>query len=244
MTACLPVLPKEGSFGTEGAPQGTHQRTVAHLQIHACMNGLFFYIGLGVGLAAACGLRPFLPLLLAGALGSDSALGIAFGSGSFHFLQDGWWLLVLVVVFVLAYALQLLAKLTPILDPGQRAGRADPLAASLTGLGLGAGALAFAGTLAAHGDAWWPGLIGGLLAAALAQRASWPVLLRARSRLSDRSAREALTVYLDAAALLAAVLVAVLHPLGYVLVALLAWFAWRGRGRGDEKYAGLRVLRR
>ena len=32
------------------------------------MNGLVFYIGLGIGLAVACGLRPFLPLLLAGAL--------------------------------------------------------------------------------------------------------------------------------------------------------------------------------
>jgi hypothetical protein len=208
------------------------------------MNGIFFYIGLGAGLAAACGLRPFLPLLLAGALGSDSALGVSFGRGSFHFLQAGWWLLVVVIVLVLAYALQLLAKLTPILDPSERKGQNDPLAASLTGLGLGAGALAFAGTLAAHGDAWWPGLIGGLLVAALAQRASWPVLVRARSRLSDRSAREALTIYLDAAALVAAALVALLHPLGYVLVALLAWFAWRGRARADEKYAGLRILRR
>jgi hypothetical protein len=208
------------------------------------MNGLFFYIGLGAGLAAACGLRPFLPLLLAGALASDSALGVSFGHGSFDFLKAGWWLLAIVVALVLAYLLQLLLRLTPMLDPGQRKGQVDPLAASLTGLGLGAGALAFAGTLAAHGDAWWPGLIGGLLAAALAQRASWPVLLRARARLSDRSAREALTVYLDAAALVATALVALLHPLGYVLVALLAWFAWRGRTRSDEKYAGLRVLRR
>jgi hypothetical protein len=208
------------------------------------MNGLFFYIGLGAGLAAACGLRPFLPLLLAGALASDGALGVSFSHGSFDFLKAGWWLLAIVVALVLAYLLQLLLRLTPMLDPGQRKGQADPLAASLTGLGLGAGALAFAGTLATHGDAWWPGLIGGLLAAALAQRASWPVLLRARARLSDRSAREALTVYLDATALVVAALVALLHPLGYVLVALLAWFAWRGRARSDEKYAGLRILRR
>jgi hypothetical protein len=208
------------------------------------MNGLVFYIGLGVGLAAACGLRPFLPLLLAGALGSAKVLGVTFGHGSFHFLQAGWWLLVVVVVLVIAYAAQLLLRLTPILDPGAGRGRADPLAASLTGLGLGGGALLFAGTLAAHGDAWWPGLVGGLLAAGLAQRSGWPVLVRARGRLSDRSAREALTVYLDAAALVAAVLVALLHPLGYVLVALLAWFAWRGRARADEKYAGLRILRR
>jgi hypothetical protein len=190
------------------------------------MNGLFFYIGLGAGLAAACGLRPFLPLLLVGVLGSDSALGVSFGHGSWHFLQAGWWLLAVVVVLVIAYAVQLLLELTPILDPGPRRGRADPLAASLTGLGLGAGALVFAGTLAAHGDAWWP------------------VLMRARSRLGDRPAREALTIYLDAAALVLAALVALLHPLGYVAIALLAWFGWRGRARRDEKYAGLRILRR
>jgi threonine/homoserine/homoserine lactone efflux protein len=49
---------------------------------------------------------------------------------------------------------------------------------------------------------------------------------------------------MDAASVLLAALVALLHPLGYVAVALLAWFAWRGRARGDERYAGLRVLRR
>ncbi len=207
------------------------------------MNGIFFYIGLGAGLAAACGLRPFLPVLLAGALASSSALGVGFAH-HFHFLQADWWLLVAAVALVLSYALQILLALAPIIDSSDRKQRSDPLAASLTGLGLGAGAVLFAGTLAAHGDAWWPGLLGGLLVAGLAQRATWPVIVRARSRLTDRGAREALTIYLDAAALLLAALAAALHPLGYVAVAALAWFAWRGRGRGDEKYAGLRVLRR
>jgi Domain of unknown function (DUF4126) len=207
------------------------------------MNGIFFYIGLGVGLAAACGLRPFLPVLLSGALASSGALGLSFAH-RFHFLQSGWWLLVAAVALVLAYAAQLLLGLAPAFDPSDRKQGGGPLAASLTGLGLGAGAVLFAGTLAAHGDAWWPGLLGGLLVAGFAQRVSWPVIARARTRLSDRSAREALTVYLDAAALLFAALVALAHPLGYVLVALLAWFGWRGRARGDEKYAGLRILRR
>ncbi len=208
------------------------------------MNGLFFYIGLGAGLAAACGLRPFLPVLLAGALATRAALGVDFGHGRFHFLRLDWWLLVVVVTLVLAYGLQLLLRLAPIVDPSDRRALSDPLAASLTGLGLGAGALLFAGTLAAHGDSPWPGVFGGLLVASLAQRATWPVIVRARSRLSDRSAREALTIYLDAAALVLAALVSLLHPLGYVAVVLLAWFAWRGRARGDEKYAGLRILRR
>ena len=208
------------------------------------MNGLLFYIGLGAGLAAACGLRPFLPVLLAGALATGGTLGVDFAHGSFHFLRTGSWLLVVAVALAAAYAMQLLLRMAPIIDPRERSSRPDPLAAASTGLGLGAGALLFGGTLAAHGDSAWPGVAGGLLVAALAQRAVWPVILRARARLSDRSAREALTVYLDAAALAAAALVALLHPLGYVLIAALAWFGWRGRARGDEKYAGLRILRR
>jgi len=208
------------------------------------MNGIFFYIGLGGGLAAACGLRPFLPLLLAGALASGRALGVSFAERSFHFLQADWWLLAVVVALALAYAAQVLAGLAPTIDPSDRNQRVDPLGASLAGAGLGAGAVLFAGTLAAHGDAWWPGLVGGFLLAGLAQRAAWPVIARVRARLQDRGTREALTVYLDASALLAAALVAALHPLGYVLVAALAWFAWRGRGRSEEKHAGLRILRR
>jgi Domain of unknown function (DUF4126) len=208
------------------------------------MNGTFFYIGLGAGLAAACGLRAFLPALLAGALASAGALGVSFGHAPYRFLQADWWLLLVVVALVLAYALQLLLRLAAVSDPTARSPASAPLAAALTGLGLGAGAVLFAGTLAAHGDAWWPGLLGGLLVAALAQRACLPVIARARARLTDRASREALSVYLDAASVLLAVLVALLHPLGYVAIALLAWFAWRGRARGDAKYAGLRILRR
>jgi hypothetical protein len=208
------------------------------------MNGIFFDIGLGLGLAAACGLRPFLPLLLAGALGSAAALGVGFTHDPYRFLQSDWWLLVVVVTLVLAYALQLFLGLSPTIDPRERPARADPLAASIMGLGLGAGALLFAGTLAAHREAWWPGIVGGLAAAALAQRASWPTIAGARARLADSAAREALTVYLDAASLMVAVIVALVHPLGYATVALFAWFVWRARGRAGEKYAGLRILRR
>jgi uncharacterized protein DUF4126 len=208
------------------------------------MHGTFFYIGLGAGLAAACGLRPFLPALLAGVLGSANALGVSFAHGSFQFLQADWWLLLVAVTLALAYALQLLLQLAPVVDPRSAVRGTDPLASALAGIALGTGALLFAGTLADHGDAAWPGLVGGLLVAALAQRASIPVILGARSRLPDRPAREALTIYLDAASLLLAALVALLHPLGYVAVALLVWFLWRARGRDGEKYAGLRILRR
>lgn len=208
------------------------------------MSGIFFYVGLGAGLAAACGLRPFLPVLLAGALASSNVLGVSFKSHSFHFLQASWWLLIAALALVLSYAMQVLLRLSPTLASADRAGSEGPLAPALAGLGLGAGAVLFAGTLAAHRDAFWPGLLGGLLIAGLAQRACWPVIARARERLTDRGAREALTVYLDAAALLAAALAAALHPLGYLILAALAAFAWRGRTRAEEKYAGLRILRR
>ena len=73
------------------------------------MHGIFFYIGLGAGLAAACGLRPFLPLLLAGALASAGVARRELpGRRRWDFLQSGWWLLVVAVTFVLSYALQLL----------------------------------------------------------------------------------------------------------------------------------------
>jgi len=40
------------------------------------------------------------------------------------------------------------------------------------------------------------------------------------------------------------VLVALLHPLGYVALAALAWLLLRTRARAEQKYAGLRILRR
>lgn len=208
------------------------------------MHGTFFYIGLGAGLAAACGVRPFLPLLLAGALGSAKALGVTFAHSRFDFLQSSWWLLAVAAALVLAYALQLGLRLSPVPDPDARTSRPDPLAAALSGIAYGSGALLFAGTLAAHGDSWWPGLLGGLAAAGLAQLAVVPLIARARARLSDRQAKEAVTLYLDAVSLVLAAVAALLHVLGIVVLALFAWLLERSRARAGEKYAGLRILRR
>jgi len=198
------------------------------------MNGLFFYIGLGLGLAVACGLRPYLPALLAGALSSSSALGVHFAHGSYHFLQAGWWLAVVTAVLAVAYALQL--------QLGERFAKA--LGGAVAAQAVGVGALLFAGTLAAHGDASWPGLIAGAGAAAIARQSSDAIISGARRRLPDRASREALTVYLDAASLVAAALAALLHPLGYLLAAAAVLLLLRVRSRAEAKYAGLRVLRR
>ena len=208
------------------------------------MHGIVFDIGLGAGLAAACGMRPFLPLLLAGALASAEALSVTFAHEGFEFLQETWWLLVVAVALVASYALQLGFGLAPVVERSARSSRGAMLASALAGIAYGSGALLFAGTLAAHGDAWWPGVVGGLAVAYLADRVVGPIICGARARLTDRAAREALTVYLDAASLAAAALVCLVHPLGYVFVAVLAWFFARVRARASDKYAGLRILRR
>jgi Domain of unknown function (DUF4126) len=200
------------------------------------MNGLVFYIGLGLGLALATGLRPFLPALLAGALARSDVLGVDFAHSGYAFLQSGWWLLALAVAFAAAWGLQLGLGVVRL--------EAGPLGAALAGLGLGVAAVLFAGTLGEHGDAAWPGLLGGAAAAVLVQGAARPLLSRARARLSDRGAREAVTLYVDSAALLLAALVALLHPLGYLALLPFAWLLIAGRRREGERYAGLRILGR
>lgn len=196
---------------------------------------LILYIGLGVGLAAAAGLRPFVPALLAGAFGSGSVLGVGFAHGDYSFLQGGGWLVAVTVALVASYLLQMRL--------GSQRLEAGPVGAALAGVGIGVGALLFAGTLADHGDAAWPGLIGGAACALLSQRAIRPLLARTRTRLTERAARDALTLYVDVTALVLTALTALLHPLGYLALILFAWLALASQRRAGEKYAGLRILR-
>jgi hypothetical protein len=198
-------------------------------------DSLVFMIGLGLGLGIAAGLRPFLPALLAGGLASGSALGVKFAPGNYSFLQADWWLIAAAAALLIVYVVQLRLG----------AGRFDSGApgAALAGLGVGVGALLFAGTLCSHGRIAWPGLIGGAAAALLAQAAVRPIISGARGRLTDHTARQALTVYLDLTAVILAALVCLLHPLGYVAVLLFAWLAFVRWRRGDGgRYAGLRIL--
>src|SRR5438270_13493596 len=99
------------------------------------MHGLVFHIGLGAGLAAACGMRPFLPLLLAGALGSAGALGVTFARDPFHFVQDTWWLLVVAVALAATFVLQLLLDVAPVAERGSGSSRPALSASALAGLG-------------------------------------------------------------------------------------------------------------
>jgi hypothetical protein len=183
----------------------------------------------GAGLAGAAGIRPFLPALVAGALASAD-VGIDYEDTPFAFLEQPAWLLAVVLAVIAVVIAQRRQVSERVLD------------SSLAGIGIGLGALLFAGALADHGYAWWPGLIGGGLSAALAGAATQSLMVRPRARLDDE-ARAALPVYLEGTAVVLAALAVVAAPISAVALAFFAFLLRGGKRREGEKYAGLRILR-
>jgi hypothetical protein len=182
----------------------------------------------GAGIAAAIGIRPFLPVLLAGALASAD-VGLDFTDTDFSFLEAWPFLLgALVLVAALEFV-------------GRRAGReaADraPLLYAVGAVALGLGALE-----ADRSDAWWAGLVAGVACAALGFQAARSLFGRVRRRLDDETAA-ALPVYAEGAALGAAGVSILFPPLALLVIGGLVWLLSGGRRRAGEKYAGLRILR-
>ena len=187
----------------------------------------------GAGLAAAIGIRPFLPVLLAGALAAAD-LGLDFDGTDFAFLETWPFLLgALVLVVALDFA-------------GRRAGRdaaeRPPLLYAVLALALVLGALEAAGSVADRSDEWWVGLGAGAACAALGFQAARSLFSRVRRRL-DEQAAGALPVYAEGAALGAAGLSILFPPLAVLVIGGLMWLLAGGRRRAGEKYAGLRILR-
>ena len=187
----------------------------------------------GVGLAAAIGVRPFLPVLLAGALAAAN-LGLDFEGTDFAFLE-GWPFLLGVLVVV--GGLELAASRR---DPDTAEPR--PLVYALAAVTVVLGALLAAGSLADRGHTIVPGVLLGAAAAVLGFLAARSLFTRVRRRL-DPAAAAALPVYGEGAALAAAGLSILFPPLAVLVVGALAWLLAGGRRREGEKYAGLRVLR-
>ena len=183
----------------------------------------------GAGLAGSAGIRPFLPALVAGAFASGDVL-VDYDGTSFEFLEQPGWLLAIVVAVLVVTVLE------------RRGVREELAQSALAGIGIGIGALLFAGTLDDRFDLWWPGLIAGGLCAALAGAATRALLARTRARL-DPAARDALSIYADATALLLAVLAVVVAPTSIVALCFFAFLLRGGRRREGERYAGLRILR-
>jgi uncharacterized membrane protein len=182
----------------------------------------------GLGLATAAGVRPFLPTLVAGAF-ATADVGVDYDHTAFSFLESPVFLLVVAVVMVVSFVLRSRLE-TP-------AGMA-----ALQGISIGLGALLFAATLDDRNAVWWPGLIGGLLAAALAGIVVRDLFGRVRARL-DREAAAALPIYAEGVAVVLAALSILIPPVSVIAVGFLVWLLARGRRREGEKYAGLRILR-
>jgi hypothetical protein len=194
---------------------------------------LVFDIFQGIGVAAAVGIRPFLPALVVGALAAGD-VQIDFSHSDFSFLQQAPFLLAMVVGSIL---LSLLERRLAGKDLER-----GPAAAALAAAAAVIGALLFAGALARGHYAWWPGIVGGVICAAVGVLATRPLLARVRARL-DADAAGALPVITEAVAVVGAALSVIAPPVGIVLLALLLWLLLAGRGRSDQKYAGLRILR-
>lgn len=194
---------------------------------------LFLAICLGIGLALAVGLRPFLPALLAGALARGD-VGIDFEHTDAAFLENPLFLLALVigvVVLVLVERRQ-----------GPEHVSSGPFGAAVAGIGLALGALLFGGVLQDDGYAFWPGLLGGIALAALAETAARGFFRSTRARLDDEAA-SALPVYAEGVALLLAGLSVLVPPVSLLALAFLVWLLLGQRRREGRKYAGLRILR-
>lgn len=201
---------------------------------------LVFDIFQGIGLAAAVGIRPFLPALAAGALAAGD-VEIDFKHSTYSFLQSSGFLLALVIGVIVLTIVErrLYARGDDKSGGGLERG---PLAVIVVLISAGVGAVFFAGELCRAGAVEWPGYVAGPVCAVIAAAASRPLFARVRARL-DASAAKALPLYAEGMAILLAVLSVLLPPVGPIGLALLLWLLVAGRGRGEQKYAGLRILR-
>jgi hypothetical protein len=181
------------------------------------------------GLGSATGIRPFLPALVAGALGRADA-GVDFEGTSFSFLESPVFLAALVVAVVVTV---LLARIRP--DDAT-------IASAVSGIGVGLGALLGAGSVDDRFSVWWPGLVAGGLSALLASAATRSLIARVRARL-DAGARAALPVYEEGSGLVLAAACVLVPPVAIVAIGFFVWLLVGSRRRGREKYAGLRILR-
>jgi hypothetical protein len=171
-------------------------------------------IGQGAGVALACGITAAVPLAVAAIV----ALVIGL-PGDRSQLDDGW-----LVAVACALAVVLAAAETRIPARAQIA-----LRALLGGVSF---------ELVAGHELPYVGLAAGIVLAALVALSATQMLGAAA-----RAGSALAAALLGAGAALGFAVVGLVPFVGYLMVVVAIVLAWRGRGRSDQKYAGLRVLR-
>ena len=162
----------------------------------------------GLGIAAAIGIRPFLPTLLVGALAAGD-IGLDYEGTDFAFLeQTGFLLAVVVAVAVFG-----------IIDRRRHADTTGQgtVVVLLLVFSLVLGALSASGSIADVSSDWWPGIPVGVAAASLGFLAARSLFGRVSARLDDEAAK-ALPLYAEGVALLAAGLSVLFPPLAILVV--------------------------
>jgi len=182
----------------------------------------------GAGLAAANGIRPFLPALLAGLLAAFD-LGVDFDDTPFAFLESPIFLGVLLGASIATVA-------------GRKVLETERGTLALGAVGVILGVLLAAASLDDRSSTWWPALPVGLLCAALGFVVARSLLARVRARLDPETA-SLLPFYAEVTAVAIAGLSVLFPPLALVALGLLIRLQLGGRRREGEKYAGLRILR-
>jgi len=187
----------------------------------------------GLGIAAAIGIRPFLPTLLVGALAAGD-IGLDYEGTDFAFLEQTGFLLAIVVA----------VAVFGIIDRRRHADTTGQgtVVVLLLVCSLVLGMLSASGSIADVSTDWWPGVPVGVAAASLGFLAARSLFGRVSARLDDEAAK-ALPLYAEGSALLAAGISVLFPPLALIVAGALAWLLIGGRRRAGEKYAGLRILR-
>jgi hypothetical protein len=181
-----------------------------------------------IGLAIACGLRPFLATFLFGVMASLDVFVNVTGTNQ-AFMESPAFIAAAGVLLVLSLVFH-----------GYLARPAGGRVMEWAGRILGA--LLFAGAMANTDAATWIWVVAGVLVAGFTQLAVGDTLTGARERLGAEH-RGGLPIYLELVAGLAAVLAIVAPPVTLVYIAFLVRLGMARRRRAGEKYAGLRSLR-
>src|SRR5262245_43817240 len=190
---------------------------------------LFLAISQGIGTSLAAGVRALLVPLFVGVMARLDAV-VDFEHTGYEFLESTWWLALLVVLIVAAWALE--RSSTPVPE------------AVFAVVGMGLGGVLFAGLLEDENYFGTVGIVPGIVCALLGFVAARAFLGGAADRLAARGEGGATIRLLgDLGAIVIAALAILLPPTSYIAVAFCLWVLVARRQRAGQKYEGLRILR-